>query len=88
MSRWLTYMLLLGVVALVAAALTLLRGGPSTDPTGGSKSRPRLPAKPIGNTAVGHGGPSPAPSVPTEPGAGPGTFSTRPASDPTRKDGQ
>lgn len=51
MSRSIIYMAAFGLIALIAVTFAFLRGGPSLDP-----------GKPIGNTAISHGGPAPAPT--------------------------
>jgi hypothetical protein len=68
MPRFLLYMLGLGVVALVGATALLLR--PSA-PGSSSLPEPRS-ARPVGNTAISHGGP--APSASPAPPAGPGSL--------------
>jgi len=53
MPRFFTYMVLLGIVALIAAGAALMRSNPAYSP---SYSMGGSPAKPIGNTAISHGG--------------------------------
>lgn len=60
MSRSIIYLVAFGLIALVAVTVAFLRGGPSVEPPGGSGRLPGLPVKPIGNTAISHGGPTPA----------------------------
>lgn len=58
MPRLFTYIVLLGLVAAIAVAIAFLRGSP---PSASSTSLMEggTPAKPFGNTAISHGGPSP-----------------------------
>jgi hypothetical protein len=60
MSRPIIYMAAFGLIALIAVTFAFLRGGPSLEPSGGNGRLPGLPVKPIGNTAISHGGPTPA----------------------------
>jgi hypothetical protein len=68
-------MMVIGGVALVAGALALFGETPSPAPSGGGAGPTRLSAKPIGNTAISHGGPAPV-SIETNDTAGtPGKIS-------------
>jgi hypothetical protein len=68
-------MMVIGGVALVAGALALFRESPSPAPSGDGAGLTRLSAKPLGNTAISHGGPAPVPIETNDTAGTPGKIS-------------